>query len=243
MPGLRQLLVAVTELRGPGAYGNLVCRTRYIDDSLLAALKGGLDQVVILGAGFDWRPYRIPGIDLTRVFEVDLPEVQAIKQKYILKTYNNFPAHVTLVPVDFNDQDLAEQLHAAGFREGLRTFFVWEGVTQYITEQAVDSTLRFISSANATGGIVVFTYIHRGIIDGYERSVIDEKMLSIANQGGVPWVFGFDPSEIEPYLAARGLKFLEEAWTPVYNRLYLQPVGRQMEVFAGERIVQAAVEP
>ncbi|MFQ5857009.1 MAG: nitroreductase/quinone reductase family protein [Anaerolineae bacterium] len=67
LPGLRHTFVAVAERLGPGALGNLFCRTRYIDDVLRAALEEGLDQVVVLGAGFDTRAYRIPGIDQTHV--------------------------------------------------------------------------------------------------------------------------------------------------------------------------------
>ena len=241
LPGLRQLVVAVTERRGPGAYGNLVCRTRYIDDALLAALSTGLDQVVILGAGFDWRPYRIPDIEHTRVFEVDLPAVQALKRKSLQKQYVKLPAHVTLVPVDFNNQDLAVQLRAAGFDYGRRTFFIWEGVTQYITAQAVDSTFGFISSAADPGSQVVFTYIHRGIIAGTARSKTDEQLLSLAQQGGVPWIFGFDPSEVQAYLAERGFEFIEEVWTLGYKDRFLKPIGRQMAIFAGERAALASV--
>ncbi|MCJ7660447.1 MAG: class I SAM-dependent methyltransferase [Anaerolineales bacterium] len=241
LPGLRQLVVAVTERRGPGAYGNLVCRTRYIDDALLAALSTGLDQVVILGAGFDWRPYRIPGIEHTRVFEVDLPAVQALKRKSLQKQYVKLPAHVSLVPVDFNNQDLAVQLRVAGFDYGRRTFFIWEGVTQYITAQAIDSTFGFISSAADPGSQVVFTYIHRGIIAGTARSKTDEQLFSLAQQGGVPWISGFDPSEVQSYLAERGFEFMEEVWTPGYKDRYLKPIGRQMAIFAGERAALASV--
>ena len=73
LPGIRQALIALTERRGPGALGMLLCRTRYIDDALRNALGEGLDQVVNLGVGFDTRAYRIPGINQTRVFEVDQP--------------------------------------------------------------------------------------------------------------------------------------------------------------------------
>lgn len=86
-----------------------------------------------MGAGFDWRPYRIPNIEHTRVLEVDLPAVQTLKRKSLQKQYVKFPANVILVPVDFMIQDLAVQLRAAGFDYGCRTFYIWEGVTQYIS--------------------------------------------------------------------------------------------------------------
>ena len=214
LPGLRQLLVAVTECRVPGVYSNLVCRTRYIDEALKDALSTGLDQVVIQAAGFDWRSYRIPDIEHTRVFEVDLPAVQTLKRKSLQKQYGKFKAHITLVLVDINKQDPAVQLRAAGFDYGCRTYFIWEAVTQYITAQAVDSFFGFISSVADPGSQVVFTYVHLGIIEGTARSKTDEQPFSLAQQGGVPWMIGLDPTEVQSYLAEHGFEFIEEVWIP-----------------------------
>lgn len=73
LPGLRSLVLALRERRMPGSLGSILCRTRYIDDVVQRSLQAGLDQLVILGAGFDSRAYRIAGLENVRVFEVDLP--------------------------------------------------------------------------------------------------------------------------------------------------------------------------
>lgn len=242
LPGLRHAMMAMVEVRGPGALGNLFCRTRYIDDALRNALAKGVDQVVILGAGFDLRAFRIPGIERTRVFEVDLPALQQVKQERLRKVLEPLPAHVVFVPIDFDQQDLGEEMAAAGFRIGARTFTVWEGVTQYITGQAVDATFRYIASSSAAESQIVFTYIHRGIVDGYARLPVDEKMMAMARNGGQPWIFGLDPSKVEAYLAKRHLEPLEEVWAPDYRKRYLEPIGREMDIFEGERIVLAQVK-
>ena len=117
--------------------------------------------------------------------------------------------------VDINKQDPAVQLRAAGSDYGCRTFFIWEAVTQYITAQAVDSSFGFISSAADPGSQVVFTNVHLGIIEGTVRSKTDKQPFSLAQQGGVPWMIGLDPSEGQSYLAERGFEFIEEVWTPV----------------------------
>jgi methyltransferase (TIGR00027 family) len=80
LPGLRALLLSLRERRMPGSLGAILCRTRYIDDVLRRSLEAGLYQVVILGAGFDSRAYRIAGMDQIRVFEVDLPGTREAKQ-------------------------------------------------------------------------------------------------------------------------------------------------------------------
>lgn len=241
LPGVRHALIAATERRGPGALGMLLCRTRYIDDALCHVLEEELDQVVNLGVGFDTRAYRIPGIAQTRVFEVDQPVPLAWKQARLQRVLGAPPPHVAFVPIDFNEQRLEDALAAAGFRTGAKTFFIWEGVTQYITAEAVDITFRYVSRAAATGSKIVFTYIHQGIIDGSARSETDEIFVSATQRGGMPWIFGIDPAELGGYLAARGLALGDHAGASEYRARYLNPLGRQMNVYEGERMALAQV--
>src|SRR5207247_8077257 len=117
------------EYRWPGARSSGVARTRLIDDLLADEFKRGVSQVVILGAGFDTRAYRIAGIEKTRVFEVDHPATQEVKLKRLKKVIDPPPAHVTFVPMDFNTQTLAERLQSSGYNEQGKTLFIWQGVT------------------------------------------------------------------------------------------------------------------
>ncbi len=240
LPGVRHALLALTEKRGPGALGNIYCRTRYIDDMLCNALRKGIKQVVILGAGFDARASRIPGIERTHVFELDLPEPQQLKQARLCRALGALPAHVTYISTDFDRERFSGILPAAGYRADQRAFFIWEGVTQYISPEAVDSMFRTVAAA-APGSEIVFTYIERGIVDGTERTKADQKLVDAAARGGMPWIFGLDPAEIDAYLAARGLTRVDEIWTPEYQRRYLNLLGRRLTVFAGEHVVLARV--
>src|SRR5215211_3861401 len=95
---------------GVGAIEFITARERYIDDFLKASLVEGLDQVVILGAGFDTRAYRIAGIEKTRVFEIDHPATQEVKLERLKKVIDPLPTYVTFLPVDFNTQMLGERL-------------------------------------------------------------------------------------------------------------------------------------
>lgn len=112
---------------------------------------------MILGVGLDCRAYRTPGIEGTRVFEVDLPAPQRLKQERLQHAFGKLQTHVTYVPIDFNRQSLGDELTAAGFETGARTFFVWEGATQYITAEAVDATFRCVACAAAAGSEIAFT--------------------------------------------------------------------------------------
>lgn len=239
LPGLGSAVLAMRERQFPGVMGNLFCRTRFIDDALRDALAKGLDQVVILGAGFDSRAYRMPGIEQTSVFEVDHPAPQAEKQARLKRMLGTLPSHVTFVPIDFDRQELEDAMAAAAFRTGARTFFIWEGVTQYITAEAVDATFRYVSRAAAIGSKILFTYIRRGIVDGSARSAADQKLVSVLQRVGMPWVFGLDPTELAQYLAERGLKLIKDVGASDYQARYLDPIGRKMNVFEGERIALA----
>jgi methyltransferase (TIGR00027 family) len=240
-PELRDALLASRERRTPGVLGNLLCRTRYIDDVLRASLKEGVEQVVILGAGFDSRAYRIAGIDHVRVFEVDRPATLELKRSRVGKVLGAVPEHVTLVGIDFNTQKLGDVLESAGFQTARKTLFIWEGVTQYITAEAVNDTLEFVSRAAGAGSEIVFTYIRQGIIDGSDRSKTDQRIVSFASKAGSPWIFGIDPAELEQFLAVRGLDLVEDVGAAEYRERYLAPLGREMSVFEGERAALAKV--
>jgi methyltransferase (TIGR00027 family) len=200
--------------RWPGPRAAVAVRTRYLDDAILRALSGGLDQLVILGAGFDARAYRLPGLEAVSVFEVDHPSTQAMKREVVGAP----PSHVTYVPVDFGEGQLDTALAGAGFRRGLRTLFLWEGVTNYLDETSVDATLRFIAQA---GEAVLFTYIDRAILEGPGRFMGAAESMALVQRLGEPFTFGLDPHDLAPYLQARGLSLLEDlALSEVATRYY-----------------------
>jgi len=237
--GIGTALLALRDRQFPGVIGGLICRTRYIDDALQNALREGFQQIVILGAGFDSRAYRIPGVEKIRVFEVDHPGTQVWKQKCLKRMLGALPSHVTFVPIDFDKQELRDEMEKASFLTNVKTFFIWEGVSQYITEEAVDATLRYVSRASAPGSKIVFTYIQRDIVDGSARSELGHKLVSLAQRLGEPWLFGFNKEELAHYLAERGLAPIEDIGDSDYKERYLKPIGRQLNVFAIERIMLA----
>ncbi len=240
LPGIRHILGAVLERAKMGTAGMLWCRTRYIDDALADALQANVEQVVCLGAGFDTRAYRTPGVEGTRFFELDLPEAQSLKREYLQRRLGSLPGHVTFVPIDFDRQSISEELAAAGYEPGVRTFFIWEGVTQYITAEAVEGTLGFAGKA-APGSRMAFTYVDRAIVDGSKRSKVDQQIMTRVARRGMPWVFGLDPDEIEGWLERQGFKVLDRAGAGEYRARYLRPMGREATVYEGERMVLAEV--
>lgn len=240
LPGIRHLILGLLEMSGMGTPGMLFCRTRFIDDALFDWLEGGKQQVVCLGAGNDSRAYRIPNIEQTQFFEVDLPVPQMLKREHMHRVLGVNPVHVIYTPLDFDTQELGAELSRAGFRSGIPTFFIMEGVTQYITEEAVENIFRFAAQA-PTGSRIAFTYIKREIIEGSVRSRVDQRIMKRVARRGMPWFFGINGEILEGWLNQRGFKLIDQAGAEDYRERYLDPVGRRLNIYAGERIVLAEI--
>ena len=210
-----------------GTRDSVVARTLHIDAALRDALAGGVRQVVILGAGFDSRALRIDGIERARVFEVDHPDTQSRKRSCLKKMLPSEPAHLTFVAIDFDraGESLGEALFNAGFRDDLCTFFVWEGVTEYLSAEAVDRTLRFIAGS-APGSTVALSYKDASLLRDPTAKASSRSAMLWARWVGEPWTFGIDPAVIAPFLAARRLVLIEDADSSVREARHLPP-GRR----------------
>jgi len=240
LPPLHSAICAFIDWRWPGARSSGVARTRYIDEALRRGVRDGLCQIVILGAGFDSRAYRIPALAATRVFEVDQPETSLAKQRCLRKSLGRLPAHVAYVAFDFNRASPAEVMGDAGFDAGRPTFFLWEGVTNYLTERAVDATLRYVASAPA-GSRILFTYIHRDVLRGGPAFAAGRRARSLVSNVGEPWTFGFEPAELPGYLRARGLHLLCDVDSIAYRACYMGAEGRHLRGYEFYRIAVAEV--
>jgi methyltransferase (TIGR00027 family) len=212
-------LARAIDARWPGPRAAVCVRTRWIDDAIRAALERGLDQLVVLGAGFDARAHRLPGIERVRVFEVDHPATQALKRRVV----GAAPAHVTYVPVDFSREALPEALAAAGLRADRRTLLLWEGVTNYLDAPTVDATLRFAARA---GQALLFTYVDRAVIDGRGGFEGGAESVAYVEKLGEPFTFGLDPRELGGYLRARGLELERDLPLSAVARLYYPQAHR-----------------
>ena len=136
------VVTEVIDRRWPGPRTSVIVRTRFIDEAVEAAVGDGIEQIVILGAGFDARAYRLDVAKTARVFEVDERATQTVKRHVISERLGSIPPNVTYVAVDFERDDLGAALREAGLDTSARVVFIWEGVTPYLTPEAVDATLR-----------------------------------------------------------------------------------------------------
>ena len=128
--------------RRPRPRASAIARTKLIDD-LVEEIAPTVEQVVLLGAGYDTRPYRLSCLASPRVFEVDHPATQTAKRATLSRAGVN-TSGVVFVGVDFETDDLAGALRNARYAADKPTLFVWEGVTQYLSAEAVDNTLAVV---------------------------------------------------------------------------------------------------
>jgi methyltransferase (TIGR00027 family) len=239
-PKIFNFLMRFREKTTPGLVGWMFCRFRYIDDVLKDSLKK-VETVVNLGSGMDCRAYYIPGAENIRYFEVDHPSVIKKKKAKMKKILGTLPNHVVYVPVDFEKQSLDTQLKKAGYNLTSKTLFIWEGVTQYISEQANDNTLGFMAQA-AAGSKIVFTYVPKSFIEGKNINDDTKNMYKWMVKRFSLWVYGLDPEGIGEYLSKYSLHLIEDIGSEQMQEHYMKPTNLGLTIFDIERIALAEVK-
>lgn len=189
----------------PGINGAIVARIRFIDECLAKSLQEGLKQMVIIGAGYDTRAYRITGIsEALKVFEVDHPETQVFKKATIQSIFGMLPKHVSYIPVVFGQDRLDQKLIGQGYNPELKTLFVVEGLLMYIPPPAVDLLLSFIAHGSGPGSALVGDYFDISVIEGTSLRQEARVLKKFVEAEGAPLQFGIREQEVEAFFIDRG---------------------------------------
>lgn len=192
-----------------GSTNFLLVRTRFIDEHLLRAIERGATQVVILGAGFDTRGYRLQDqLRGKRLFEVDHHGTQELKKQRVVEVLGNVPENVSYVEIDFQKDRLADVLHQAGYQSNALTFFIWEGVCMYLQEEAVRETLRFVAAESAPGSSLVLDYLCHAMVEALNRFPSHPQHRFTTNWGE-PWIFGVPDNREQQFFRECGLELRE----------------------------------
>lgn len=233
-------MINLREKMTPGLLGAILCRNRYIDDVLKSSIADAFEAVVNLGAGFDTRAFRIPGITNMEIIEVDHPAVLEEKRNRMRKSGMQNPANLVFVPVDFDTQSLEDELKDSGYKPELKTIFIMEGVTQYITKEAFRSTIEYISKS-APGSRLVFTYALKDILANAEYFPDSANLARQFKTFGFTSMSSYTPGELIEILAEYGIFIKEDVGAEDYQERYLQPLHRSLPVLPLERVLYAEV--
>jgi methyltransferase (TIGR00027 family) len=191
--------------------GRLVttARSRIAEDALSRSVERGVRQVVVLGAGLDTFALRNPhGARQIRIYEVDHPATQEWKRRRLAEAQIAVPPWLVLVPVDFERDDLGEKLAAAGFQQDSPAFFTWLGVVPYLTQDAIDRTLDYVSSIQNSE--VVFDYLEPPEAFSEEMRELVTKRTEQLEKIGERWVSRFEPAGIAAILRSHGFCAIED---------------------------------
>jgi len=218
----RNLFKKKLRVKSPGSYEYVSARTRLFDDLFIQALHTRIPQIVILGAGYDTRAIRFQELlDGTRIFELDAPTTQSEKLRLLRKSKTTVPDNVHFVSIDFDRDDLKQILYRAGYDPTRRCMFIWEGVTMYITEEAVDRTLNFVRYNSGPGTSIAFDYVYKSVIQGKCSYYGAKELTQIARKGGEALSFGIKEGEIEGFLAGKGFTPLVHFSPQLFETTYL----------------------
>ncbi len=184
-------------------------RSRIAEDALARAVERGIRQIVILGAGLDTFALRNPhAAQQIRIYEVDHPATQAWKRQRLAEAQITLPPWLILVPVDFEQDDVGEQLAAASFQQNSPAFFTWLGVVPYLTQDAIGRTLDYMSSIQNSE--VVFDYMEPPEASSEQLRQLDKERTEQLKKMDERSISRFDPAGIAAILRSHGFRAIED---------------------------------
>lgn len=204
----------------PGALSSGIARTRYIDDLLQQTIQHNIKQVIILGAGFDTRALRLDFLSAIPVIEIDHPNTARRKTSILKKSLGHLPNHIHYWQIDFNKESLQELAAREKLDFSIPTTIIWEGVTNYLDEQAINNTFAFAQQFT-TGSYIIFTYVHKQVLQAPQNFYGAAKLLQDLDAIEERWTFGFNPEELSAYLQQYNFVLLEDSGASNYRDKYL----------------------
>ena len=217
----RYLFVVPKVLQYKDVWGGLtfnLCRMHHVDECLVGALEttpDAVQQVVFLGAGADCRATRYAdlfGSASARAFELDLPGMMQYKRECVQRIDNVQTNHISYVNCDFERQRIEEVLAQESFDSAKKSLIVWEGVTYYLTHDAIDKTMQSIAKLCSKGSLLTFDFLLKSVVDGSHPDEAGAKMMETFKDTE-PLLFGIDPTGVSAFLEKYGFE-LHDHLTP-----------------------------
>jgi methyltransferase (TIGR00027 family) len=209
----------------------VVARSKFVEDELPDAIKHGIHQYVILGAGLDTFAYRNPySASELKIFEVDYSATQDWKCQQLNTAKIPLPETLTFVPIDFESQSLAGQLREAGFRTDEPSFFSWLGVTMYLTRETMMKTMKYISSSTPPSSRIVFDYTIVPASQNFLRRLVFYSLARKLAKIGEPWKSFYDPKSLIMDLKSIGFTQAEDISPEKINEQFFKNRSDKLRV-------------
>ncbi len=205
----------------PGWSNSIRARVRYFDDVVRRAVDDGYRQLVVLGAGYDSRAYRIEEIPgRARVFEVDRSDTLDMKKKIITRIFSSLPGHVEYVPADLGRDNLWENLDRNGYSRRRKTLFIMEGFVMYLPLDEVKEVFSGILRNSAAGSTILFDFIPQFMVDGTFDQEGSLNIRAYTISVGEPLRSGFQEGIAELFLSGLGYSDITIVTSEMYRELY-----------------------
>ncbi|MCM6776653.1 SAM-dependent methyltransferase [Nocardia sp. CDC159] len=201
----------VFELVSPGVYYYELARGKHMDKVLADEISDGLDQLVVLGAGYDTRAHRFAdALDGAMTYEVDHPLTQEKKRRSVERIFGKLPETVRYVSANLEVDNVLDSLVEAGYMEDVRTLFILSGVSGYLTDNAMSSIFRGVAERSGKGSSIVFDYWHRTIVQGDYSAYGAYRLVRRVERLGEPFRSGIDPAALPKVLSDHGLQLISD---------------------------------
>lgn len=193
-----------------GGYEYLVSRTRLIDEIFKNHSKN-FQQVLILGAGFDSRAIRFNNeLSHATIFELDAPITQNTKINKLREKNIKLPSNLKFISVDFTEESLPQKLDEVGFKKGITSLYILEGLTYYLDPEIVNTTFDQISEYSGKDSMIVFDYIYSSVIRQENIYKDEERVYQGAAKIGEKLTFGIEKGQIKQFLSKYKFELVDE---------------------------------
>lgn len=212
--------ISMLDRHSPDLHAFVILRVRYVEDLYQAAINEGIDQIVLLGAGFDTTSLRWAASPVT-IFEVDAPST--LSDKRTLMEQLSAPAGAATavwVPCDFEHDHLRQRLVDCGFDPTRPSVIVWIGVSMFLTHEAIAVTLADLAAVCAPQSQLVMDYIDEDVVTGQSRWGGARRVARNVARRGEPYRTGFTQTAVDVLLSEYGFSCMDHARTPALAQRY-----------------------
>jgi methyltransferase (TIGR00027 family) len=204
-----------------GIYEYVIARTKYIDRIFKEEIEKGIDQILILGAGFDSRAIRFENMNnTTTFFELDSHHTQEAKIKQFKQRGIPLPGKTVYIPIDFNIDSMSDKILKNGFDPDKKTLFLLEGLLMYLETGAVNELFTLLSKLSSPGSSVIFDYIYASVLRRENIYYGEKSIYNKVNSVKESWQFGIEKGEIGNFVNQFNFNLIENLTPHDLEKLY-----------------------